>query len=128
MNAASVNGGGGLVQVPSAGAAEQRPATQSASPSATGRKTYLSLTGVAAKFGVSVRTAHKIVDEGWFPQPVQLLVASRGNRRWVEQEIDLAVETRAPRQEGKKEEPASLRSARGTRYRAQTGATNQAAA
>lgn len=76
------------------------------------RKTYLTLIGIAQKLHVSERTAHKIVDEVWFPAPVALFGGSRGHRRWVEQEVDEAIATRAPRITERPPEPAHLREGR----------------
>lgn len=75
---------------------------------------YLGILGVAAKFGISERTAHKLVAEPWFPAPVQLVGGSRGIRRWVEQEIDEAVAARAPRP-SRKAEPIQFAQARANR-------------
>lgn len=106
-------GGVRLSQTSNISATNTSAAFRPAAPSAIkpGRRVYLSLTGVAVKLDVSVRTAHKIVNEPWFPSPVQLFNSDRGHRRWIEQEIDDAIATRAPRAT-KKSEPDHLRLAR----------------
>jgi predicted DNA-binding transcriptional regulator AlpA len=89
-------GHGGNRQAPrlvSAGEAGQREAAQPP-PREPVTRTLLTLHAVATKFGVSERTAHKLIASDWFPAPLELAPRVR---RWVESEIDDAVAKRAPR-------------------------------
>lgn len=113
MQTSAPHDGRSLGQTPRVYAVPSQSGRQSASASANApaRLTYLTLTGIARKFVVSERTAHKIVGEPWFPAPVQLFNSDRGHRRWIEEEIDDAIATSAPRT-ARKSEPDQLRLAR----------------
>ncbi|MDR7331991.1 AlpA family phage regulatory protein [Roseateles asaccharophilus] len=78
---------------------------QSPSHSAPKPRRLLNFAELQAKLNVSERTLRYLVHESWMPRPLEL-----GPRalRWVEAEIDEALDARAPRRAEPAPEPASL--------------------
>lgn len=113
MDVVPVNGGGvgSQPRTPGEPSAGVPPVSATRSAAEPVRRTFLSLRGVGQKFGVSDRTAHKIVAEGWFPAPLELAPRVR---RWVEQEIEEALAARAPRR-APQAEPQQLAKSRAGR-------------
>jgi predicted DNA-binding transcriptional regulator AlpA len=104
--AESVFGGAAGSQTPTSLNADRNGAGSPAGPSAAlASRRFIGLGQIAEKFGVSERTAHKIIAEPWFPAALDFAPRVR---RWVEQEIDAAAIARAPRRLEREPEPVNL--------------------